>query len=67
MQHRWSDEKNYLTKQVLSLQNCFPKPEVNRLTAVPVVDLKTLIRTILQTASTFEETTVGMMSYIPRS
>lgn len=55
MQRRWSNEKNHLTKQVLSFQNCFPKPEIDRLTAVPVVDLKTLIRTILQISFTFEE------------
>lgn len=48
-------KKNQLTKQVLSFQNCFPKPEMDKLTAVSVVDLKTLIRTILQIPFTFEE------------
>ena len=55
-------KKNQLTKQVLSFQNCFPKPEMDKLTAVSVVDLKTLIRTILQIPFTFEE----MMSYVPK-
>ena len=55
-----------LAKQVMSLQNSSPKPEINRSVAVFVVDLMALIRSMVQISSTFEEMALGMMPYLPK-
>lgn len=58
--------KSDLAKQVLSLQNSVPKPEIDRSSAALVADLMALICTMVQIHSTFEKTAVGMMSHIPK-
>ena len=58
--------KSDLAKQVPSLQNSFPKPEIDRSSAALVADLMALICTMVQIHSIFEKIAVGMMSHIPK-